>query len=188
MPALKNTKHEKFAQGLAQDLSSGAAYAQAGYKRDDGNACRLTKNDKIIARVDELRARIVEKVVKKAAVSPTMVVEELAKIGFSNMQDYMRVGANGDPVLDFSKLSRDQAAALTEVTVDSYQSYEGTGDDGEETTTVKRVKFKLADKRAALVDIGKILGMFKERIEHSGTITFEHMVLEAAKMRVIDQK
>jgi len=33
---------------------------------------------------------------------------------------------------------------------------------------VRRVKFKLADKRAALVDLGKHLGLFKDRIEHSG--------------------
>jgi hypothetical protein len=36
------------------------------------------------------------------------------------MQDYMRVGPDGDPVLDFANLSRDQAAALQEVTVESY--------------------------------------------------------------------
>ena len=30
------------------------------------------------------------------------------------------------------------------------------------------MKFKLADKRAALVDIGKHIGMFKERVELTG--------------------
>jgi phage terminase small subunit len=33
---------------------------------------------------------------------------------------------------------------------------------------VRRVKFKLCDKRAALVDLGKHLGMFKDKIERSG--------------------
>ena len=37
-----------------------------------------------------------------------------------------------------------------------------------EAREVRRVKFKLADKRAALVDIGRHLGMFPNRTELSG--------------------
>jgi len=49
------------------------------------------------------------------------------------------------------------------VTVKDY--VEGRGEDARE---VKRVRFKLADKRAALVDLGRHLGMFVDRHEHSG--------------------
>jgi phage terminase small subunit len=79
------------------------------------------------------------------------------------MADYMRATDGGDPYLDFSALSRDQAAALQEVTVDRY-----TEGHGEDKRDVKRVKFKLADKRAALVDLGRHLGIFVDRHEHSG--------------------
>jgi phage terminase small subunit len=79
------------------------------------------------------------------------------------MLDYMRRGPDGDPYLDFSTLSRDQAAALTEVTVEDFK--DGRGEDARD---VRRVKFKLADKRAALVDLGRHLGIFKDRVEHSG--------------------
>ncbi len=102
---------------------------------------------------------------EKHDVTADRIVAELAKLGFSNMQDYMRVGPSGDPVLDYSKLNRDQAAALQEVTVEDF--VDGRGDDARE---VRRVKFKLADKRAALVDLGKHLGMFTERQNLSGTI------------------
>ncbi|MBB6578963.1 phage terminase small subunit [Comamonas odontotermitis] len=101
-----------------------------------------------------------EKRAERVEITQDMVLKELAKIGFANMHDYMRVGPDGDPVLDFSALTRDQAAALSEVTVEDY--VDGRGEDARE---VKRVKFKLADKRASLVDIGKHIGMFKERIE-----------------------
>ena len=65
--------------------------------------------------------------------------------------------ANGDPFLDFSKLTRDRAAALAEVAVEEFV-------DGrcENARAVKRVKFKLHDKRAALVDLGRHLGMFRK--------------------------
>ena len=79
------------------------------------------------------------------------------------MADYMRVGADGDPVLDFSKLTRDQAAVLTEVTVEDY--VDGRGEDARQ---VRRVKFKLASKLVALELLGKHLGLFKDRVEHTG--------------------
>jgi phage terminase small subunit len=75
----------------------------------------------------------------------------------------MRVGPDGDPYLDFSKLTRDQAAALMEVTVEDFR--DGRGEDAR---NVRKIRFKLADKRAALVDLGKHFGLFKEKIEHSG--------------------
>jgi hypothetical protein len=59
--------------------------------------------------------------------------------------------------------TRDQAAALVEVTVDDFR--DGRGEDAR---NVRRIRFKLADKRAALVDLGKHFSFFKERIEHSG--------------------
>jgi hypothetical protein len=47
-------------------------------------------------------------------------VNELAKMGFANMQDYMGATDNGDPFLDFSKLTRAKAAALAEVAVEKF--------------------------------------------------------------------
>ena len=68
------------------------------------------------------------------------------------LQDYIDVGT------DFGALTRDQTAALVEVTLD---------DEG------KQVKFRLADKRAALVDIAKHLGMFTDKVVVSGVIGLE---------------
>ena len=65
-----------------------------------------------------------------------MVVDELRKIGFANMADYMKPTPEGAPSLDFSDLTRDQTAALSQVTV-------------EDVAGGKRVQFKLHDKRAA---------------------------------------
>lgn len=57
MPALSNAKHERFAQELARGRTQAEAYAAAGYKPDDGNAARLTGNDRIAARVAEIQER-----------------------------------------------------------------------------------------------------------------------------------
>jgi phage terminase small subunit len=63
------------------------------------------------------------------------------------MADYMKSTPTGDPYLDFSALSRDQTAALSEVTVEDFLDGRGEG-----ARSVRRVKFKLHDKRAALVN------------------------------------
>lgn len=57
MAALGNPKHERFAQALAKGKSQADAYAEAGYAPSEPNASRLTRNDKVRARVAELQDR-----------------------------------------------------------------------------------------------------------------------------------
>lgn len=54
MPVLPNARHERFAQALSSGMSASEAYKEAGYKADDANAARLTRNDQIRDRVAEL--------------------------------------------------------------------------------------------------------------------------------------
>lgn len=56
MPALANTRHERFAQELAKGKSATEAMQEAGYS-DPRNSTRLTKNDEIRRRVSELQER-----------------------------------------------------------------------------------------------------------------------------------
>jgi len=164
MPVLKNARHEKFAQGLASGKTADEAYEQAGFKPNRGNASRLKANESILHRVEEIKAAVTEKAIEKLAVTKERIVEELAKIGFSNMLDYMRAGPDGDPYLDFSNLTRDQGAALSEVTVEDFK--DGRGDDARD---VRRIKFKLHDKKGALVDLAKLLGHVVDKHDHTSS-------------------
>lgn len=177
MPVLSNPKHEIFAQELAKGKSAEEAHALAGYSQNRGNAATLKKNESILNRVAELLARretievaATERAIERLAITKEAVLGELAKIGFANMADYMRVGPDGDPCLDFSSLTRDQSAALVEVTVEDFKDGRG-----EEARDVRRIKFKLADKKGALVDLGKHLGLFIERHEHGGPGDFDNL-------------
>jgi hypothetical protein len=62
MAPLRNTRHEKFVQSLLEGKSAAAAYEEAGYAKDDGNATRLAKNPKVIERLTELQNAIAEKI------------------------------------------------------------------------------------------------------------------------------
>lgn len=56
MPVLRNSRHEKFAQEMAKAKTATAAMAAAGYS-DPRNSTRLTKNDEIRRRIEELKER-----------------------------------------------------------------------------------------------------------------------------------
>ena len=58
MAPLRNVRHEKFCQALLEGRSATAAYAQAGYVRDEGNAARLRVNPRIEERLAELQGEI----------------------------------------------------------------------------------------------------------------------------------
>jgi phage terminase small subunit len=163
MPVLKDPRRERFAQEIAKGTIQKDAYVAAGYRVSDESskpaASRLIKKPEVRGRIQEL----LEESAKAAGITITRVFVELGKLGFANMDDYVKRQGDGTAYVDLSKVDRDQMAAVSEITVDEYQ--DGRGEDAR---PVKRVKFKLSDKRAALADIGKHLGMFKEKVEHSG--------------------
>ena len=156
-----NLRQRQFVREYLIDLNATQAAIRAGYSARTAGAIGGENLQK--PEIQQAITVAMEDRSKRTEITQDCVLTELAKLGFSNMRDYMKPGADGDPVLDFKNLTRDQTAALQEVTVDSYM--DGGGEDARE---VRRIKFKLADKRAALVDIGKHLGMFVERKEIYG--------------------
>lgn len=174
-------RQERFVQEYLVDLNGTQAAIRAGYskKTAEQGAAQLLSNIKVASAIAIGKASTAEKL----GVTKEMIVSELKKLGFSNMLDYMRIGTDGDPVLSFQDLTRDQAAALSEVTVEDY--VDGRGEDARD---VKRVKFKLSDKRSALVDLGKHLGMFVDKTEVSVSQSLEDLILAGIKERTEAKK
>jgi hypothetical protein len=56
MGVLANGKHETFARAVAGGETIVDSYVKAGYPRNRSNACRLRLNERIKARIDELRS------------------------------------------------------------------------------------------------------------------------------------
>jgi hypothetical protein len=81
MPALANSRHEAFAQALARGLSTAAAYAEAGYKPNRGNAHTLLKQNECISkRVEEIQAEqlaIHQQATAQAAANAQVTIESL---------------------------------------------------------------------------------------------------------------
>lgn len=89
------------------------------------------------------------------------VLAEVAKIAYSNLGDYLSLTSSGEPYVDLSKVDHSLMAAVSEITVEDF--VDGRGEDARD---VKRVKFKLHDKGAALDKAMKYLGLYSaERVD-----------------------
>ena len=97
MPALKNAKHERFAQELAKGETADAAYENAGYKPNRGNATRLKANESVAARVAEIQG----KAAARAEITVASITDRL-----------LAIAAKGETSNDAPKLSVARAALM----------------------------------------------------------------------------
>lgn len=153
---------QRFIDEFLVDLNGTQAARRAGYseKGAEAQACALLRNPRVSAVIAVRRAKTADKL----EVTVERIIAEYAKLGFANMADYI-TGEGSARSVDLSKLTRDQAAAIQEITVDTIAGAEGD-------PVVTRTKLKLADKRGSLDSLAKHLGMFVER--HQVDVTVEH--------------
>lgn len=167
MTASNSTKPTRSALFVAEylvDLNATKAAERAGYSkrtaRSQGNRL-LTKAD-----IQKAVQAGMDRRAEKIGITAERVLDELALLGFANMLDYITVGPNGSAVVDLSKLTRAQAAAISEIVVEEFTERTGVDENGKPIfENVRRTRFKLTDKRAALVDLGRHLKLFTDRVE-----------------------
>lgn len=147
-------RYQIFARAYVSDASMNGTKAAitAGYSKHTAGvqASRLLKNARVRALIDEL----IRKRAEKLELTGERVLAELSKMGFANMLDYMTV-QDGKAVLDLSMLTKEQAAAIQEVTYEEW--IEG---HGEAAQRIRKTRFKLADKRGSLELLGRHLKLF----------------------------
>lgn len=155
-------KYQIFAKEYVIDMNGSRAAIAAGYAPASAysKASQLLSNIKVKRLVDAEIQRRSSKIELKAE----QVVEELRRLAFSNMIDFMEIDEYGKPTgLNLSNLTRDQAAAIQEITEDT------TGGNGDgERRLVLRTKFKLSDKTKNLELLGRHLGMFQDNVTVKG--------------------
>src|SRR6185437_5880057 len=188
MPVLSNAKQERFAQELAKGKTADEAYVLAGYAENRGNAIRLKANERVAERVAEITGRAAD----KAEVTAARVLEELAKIGFTDLADVadwgvreVAFGYDGDGKLlraedigDAVKIERVEAPFLTLKDREALTPAARAA-VAEVALTKDGFKIKLHDKNAALNTIARHLGMLKEKHEVDLGATLEELLRES---------
>lgn len=146
-------KEELFVPAYIVNLNAVEAARKAKYKHPKNVASKILSRPHVQAAIQEAMSEQMDRL----QIDADAVVRELAKIGFANLKHYVRVTSAGEPFVFLAELTDDQFAAMSEVTVEDFT--EGRGEDARE---VRRVRFKLHDKRAALEALGRHFGIFGE--------------------------
>lgn len=156
-------KQKRFCQEYVIDLNGTQAAIRAGYSKKTANiqaAQHLTKLS-----VQNYIQTLQEKKREKMEVTAEMVIAELAKVGFSNIQDLIE---EGNTTKDISEISKDKAASVSSIKKITTSG----GTEGNEWVK-ESVEFRLYDKVSALEKLGRHLGIFeKDNGQKSVTVKF----------------
>jgi phage terminase small subunit len=155
-------KQRRFVEEYLVDLNATQAAIRAGYSPNA--AAEQGYENLIKPHVAAEIAKLRKEQSERTKVSADQVIEHLERIALYNPMDYIRIGENGDPWLDLSNLTREQALAIKDFTVEDYK--EGRG---EESRDVRKVRVTFQDKVSALEKLGKHLGLFMGKGEAQGT-------------------
>lgn len=148
-------KQNIFCNEYLIDLNATQAAIRAGYspKTAYSIGSELLNNPVVRARIDTAMAARSA----RTGINADRVVRELAKVAFVNAPDVINMK---DATLR-EDASPDDTAVIASVKVkQTFGDYEG----------IER-EIKLADKLKALELLGKHLGMFTDKVEHSGGVT-----------------
>lgn len=180
MPAGLTDKQATFVREYLIDMNATQAAIRAGFseKTAYSQGQRLLKNVEVAAAIQSA----MDKRAARTEITQDMVLNELAKIGFADMRKLLRWTGNR-PQMDEDRAEETGAVEISVANFvqlfDSDELDENIVGAISEISQTKEgaLKVKLHDKQAALVNIGKHLGMFKERVEIDGHITTEPLGL-----------
>ena len=167
-------QEERFCELVAMGTSGSEAVRQSWpkWRNKSPQACAvkasnlMATKEKIRDRIEKLKAIKTETVNKKFEVTLVDVLNEVAKLAFANMGDFVRPTKEGGLVGDFSNITRDQMAAIASLEMEQIQATDDEGKPIPGAVCIK-AKPKLADKLGALKVLGGHLGL-KSRVEVGG--------------------
>lgn len=153
-------KQARFVEEYLVDLNATQAAIRAGYSENTAHSIgheNLSKPEIVSAIADAKQERS-----QRTKVTQDMVIQELARIGFSDLRKML---TDKGSLLDPQDWDDATAAAISSIEV-------VTGSQGEDIDGRKIVerthKIKVWDKNSALEKLAKHLGMFVEKHEHTG--------------------
>lgn len=157
-------RQARFVEEYLIDLNATQAAIRAGYSARTANeqGARLLAN----VSVNEAVARAKAERSKRTGINADRILDELAAIAFARMPAYVEWGTGKQMRLKPSEdLSEYDAAAVAQV-VETEKFIKSTGDD--EQLMSRERSIKLHDKVATLKLLGQHVGMFTDKVEHTG--------------------
>lgn len=139
-------KQKRFVAEYLVDLNATQAAARAGYKDPNIGRQLIAKNNVSEEIQKEIDARR-----KRTEITQDDVLKELAAIAFSRTTDFASIRGPIVELTPTDQLTEEQKKAVASIEQGNFG-----------------IKLKLHDKVKALELLGKHLGMFTDRLEHTG--------------------
>jgi phage terminase small subunit len=149
-------KQEMFCREYLKDLNGTQAAIRAGYSAKTARQI----SDNLLSKVDiqTFIDTLKEKRADKLEISAEKVLAELAKIGFSDLKDFLN---NDYSLKNLDQIDTSKSGAIQSIQKEIIQG---------ETYTNTTVKFKLHDKLSALEKIAKHIGFFEKDNEQQNKV------------------
>lgn len=164
-------KQAIFVREYIKDFNGRRAAEAAGYTVGGNNPLAMVSWLMAQTRINDAIQYLMDKRARKIELSAERVLEEIARMAFANIEDFLDFHPNGDVAVNLTKATREQLAALSEVTVDEY--LEGRGEDARR---VKRTRIKMSDKSRNLELLGKHLRLFHDVIKNTYNIPIQNNI------------
>lgn len=170
-------KQRRFVAEYLIDLNATQAAIRAGYsaKTAEQQGHQLLKKTS----VSEAILKAQNKTAAKLEITKERIVQELAKIGFSDIRKVVNWRANVTAMVEDPKTGEERMAVTNEVALIGSDEIDDltAGSIAEISQTDKGgLKVKLHDKKGALVDMAKMLGFMVDKVEHSGSVTLTPVI------------
>ena len=169
MSAKLSAQQEMFCQAYASGMTGQDAAEKAGYAAGPGarvQASNLLTKPNIVQRVAEIQS----KYAKRFEVSAEKVLSRLDSMGDVDLG--RAYGPDGN-LLPIHEIPEDVRKCIASIEV--FEEFEGTGQGRVKVGEVRKVKFY--DKIKANELLGKNVKLFTDRVEHSGKLTLEDLVV-----------
>jgi phage terminase small subunit len=161
-------QHKRFADKYFETLNASLSAEYAGFAADSSKqeGWRLLQRDDIQEYISRLQTLLAE----KTGISQQKVLQEIAKIAFSDIRKYYQDDNNLKPICD---LDDNEAAALASV-----KSYEETM-PGTDIIVGFNKEIKMYDKLAGLEKLARHLGLYEKDNDQRKPINNVNLTKEA---------
>ena len=142
-------KQIAFCREYIIDKNGTRAAIRAGYSENAAKeqACRLLTKINVKSLISELEAQSMQ----RNEITKDMIVAEMAKLAFSNAQDFI---SKGNEIKDLTTLSRETAAAIKKIKTTKKEILT----DGGRIIDEIKTEIELIDKKSSLDSLCKMLG------------------------------
>lgn len=152
----------RFVDEFMLDRNATEAAIRAGYSAKSARTIgpRLLRDVAILAEVNKRGAERSQRL----GITADRIMQEYERLALLDVADLFN--PNGT-MKRLDEMPEDARRAISGIEI--MEEFQGRGEDRVFLGYVK--KLKLADKKGALDSLAKIMGLMKEKVEHSGTVT-----------------